>query len=168
MPEPPVRVRAFVPADLAAVHAVLICPGVWPYLATDGTLTIEGLERRLASPPGQRVVHQVAEIEERVVGTSRLRVWPEPRMAHSGSLTIGVHDDFHGRGVGSALMRALLAQADGPLGLARVQLEVDVDNQAAIALYQKMGFEVEGRLRGFKLRDGRPSDALVMARLSER
>jgi putative acetyltransferase len=160
-----VIVRPYEDRDLAEVHAILTCPGVWPHLATDATLSREALLQRLRGAAGQNVHHLVAEVGGRVLGTARLRVWSEARFRHSANLTISVHDDARGQGVGKALMRALCALADGELALARIQLEVDADNTAAIALYQKMGFEPEGRLRGFKLRDGTLIDALVMARV---
>ena len=158
-------VRAYEDHDLDEVHAILTCPGVWPHLATDRTLTKDALARRLAGAPGQMVHHLVAVAQGRVMGTARLRVWSEARFRHSANLTISVHDDARGRGIGAALMRALLARADGELGIVRIQLEVDHDNGAAIALYEKMGFQVEGRLRAFKRRDGDLIDALLMARV---
>ena len=162
---PDVIVRPYEDRDLLDVHAILTCPGVWPHLATDATLSREALAQRLRGAPGQAVHHLVAEVAGRVLGTARLRVWAEARFCHSANLTISVHDEARGKGVGGALMRGLCALADGELGLFRIQLEVDADNTPAIALYQKMGFETEGRLRGFKLREGKLIDALVMARV---
>ena len=40
------------------------------------------------------------------------------------------------------------------------------DNQHAIALYQKYGFEIEGTHRAFAFRAGQYADGLSMARLS--
>jgi putative acetyltransferase len=42
---------------------------------------------------------------------------------------------------------------------------VRADNAAAITLYQRHGFELEGRLRDYLVVDGRAYDALLMARL---
>ena len=47
----------------------------------------------------------------------------------------------------------------------RIELIVFTDNAAAIALYRKFGFELEGTHRAYALRDGRYVDALAMARL---
>ena len=47
---------------------------------------------------------------------------------------MAVHDDWAGRGVGTALMQAALDLADNWLGLTRVELTVWADNQAALAL----------------------------------
>jgi putative acetyltransferase len=77
---------------------------------------------------------------------------------------MAVHDDYTGRGVGSALMQAMIDQADRWLGLKRLELTVWTDNHRAIALYERFGFEREGVLRDYALRDGVFVDALAMAR----
>jgi L-phenylalanine/L-methionine N-acetyltransferase len=56
---------------------------------------------------------------------------------------------------------------DNWLGLTRLDLRVFVDNGAAIALYRKFGFEVEGTHKWFALRGGEYADAHVMVRLEQ-
>ncbi len=51
------------------------------------------------------------------------------------------------------------------MNLRRVELTVYADNQAAIGLYRKFGFETEGQLRDYAVRDGGYVDVLSMARL---
>jgi len=51
------------------------------------------------------------------------------------------------------------------LNLTRLDLRVYVDNEPAIALYNKFGFEIEGTHRLFAYRNGEYVDAHVMARL---
>ena len=65
----------------------------------------------------------------------------------------------------SALMRAMLDWADNWAGVLRIELQVFTDNAAAIALYQRHGFVVEGTLRGYALRDGVLADVHAMGRL---
>jgi putative acetyltransferase len=89
------------------------------------------------------------------------------RRAHTGTLALGVHDAWHGQGIGNALVTELLDLADNWLGLRRVELNVFVDNQRAIALYRKCGFDVEVLQRGAALRDGVLIDCYLMARLRE-
>ena len=76
-----------------------------------------------------------------------------------------VHPDMQGMGVGSALMAALLDLADNWLMLVRLELEVFTDNERAIRLYEKLGFEREGLKRMSAVRGGRYVDEYVMARI---
>jgi putative acetyltransferase len=48
----------------------------------------------------------------------------------------------------------VLELADKWLKLTHLEIEVYTDNQAAIALYKKFVFEIEGMLRKFAFRDG--------------
>ena len=78
---------------------------------------------------------------------------------------MAVHDAYAGRGAGTALLRALIDQADRWLNLTRIELTVWSDNDRAIGLYERFGFEREGLLRAYAWRDGGYVDALAMARL---
>ena len=88
-----------------------------------------------------------------------------PRRRHVGAIGMGVHDEWQGKGIGTALMRAGLDLADNWLNLTRLELEVYTDNEPAIRLYERFGFEREGRLRQHAFRDGRYVDSYMMARL---
>lgn len=99
------------------------------------------------------------------MGNLGLRVEANPRRRHVASLGMAVHDDFAGRGVGTALMRAALELCDQWLQVTRVELTVYVDNDAALALYRKFGFVIEGTQRAAAFRDGELVDLHVMARL---
>jgi len=79
-------------------------------------------------------------------------------------LTIAVRPEARGRGLGSALLRDVLAAA-AARGAGRMVLEVAADNAAALALYRREGFAECGRRRGYYAApDGRRIDALIMAR----
>lgn len=120
---------------------------------------------RLANPP-RGMTYLAAIIDERLIGAAGLHTFPDqPRRHHAASIGMAVHDDFHGRGVGSALLAALLEQADKWLGLTRIELTAWHDNTRAIALYERFGFEREGVFRSHGLRDGEYVDAIAMARL---
>jgi putative acetyltransferase len=109
-------------------------------------------------------VQIVAVVEGRAVGRAQLQPG-KGRRAHAGYIIMGVHDDFHGRGIGSALMAALIDSADNWLDLKRLELGVWTDNEPAIAICKKFGFEIEGRERAYAYRDGEYVDSYVMARL---
>jgi putative acetyltransferase len=159
-----IQIRAAEPRDVEAIAETWNCPGV-----IAGTLqlpfrSIEERRERLAqrSPDAHLLV---AEFDGRVVGIAGLHVEATPRRRHCGSIGMAVHDDFQGRGVGSALMAALIDLADNWLGLHRIELTVYVDNAPAIHLYEKSGFVIEGTGRDFALRGGAYVDAHTMARL---
>ena len=107
----------------------------------------------------------VAEVEGKSVGFISLQHFQRPRITHAGSLGMFVHPDYWGRGIGSKLMEAALNVADNWLDLKRVELGVFVDNEVAIHLYQKFGFETEGVRRKVAFGEGEWRDDLVMARL---
>lgn len=87
--------------------------------------------------------------------------------SHSGWIFLGVRQRFQGCGVGSALMHLLTSTARVFVGLERLQLTVFSDNTAAIRLYRKFGFEIEGWHRNYARRGENFVDALTMARLFE-
>lgn len=64
-------------------------------------------------------------------------IWWDGEDAHI--MTIGVHPDQQGRGIGQTLMTQLVAHAR-QLGARSMVLEVAVNNPAAIAMYTRAGF----------------------------
>lgn len=74
-------------------------------------------------------------------------------------------DDWQGKGIGAALMQAAIDLAAKWLNLFRLELGVYPDNEPAIKLYKKFGFQVEGTQGGYAFRDGQYVDTLMMARV---
>jgi putative acetyltransferase len=126
--------------------------------------TVESWEKRIAKA-GADDSWIVAEVDGKVVGHGNLVVCSNPRRAHIGEIAMGVADDFVGRGIGTAILSALLDVADNWRGLKRVELTVYADNEAAIRLYTGCGFEVEGRHVKAGFSEGKYHDLLTMARL---
>ncbi|ASL42812.1 Spermine/spermidine acetyltransferase [Burkholderia sp. AD24] len=160
-----ITIKAPEPSDMEAFAAIMSLPGVRRGTLQLGYRTVEQIaawhERRLG-----KGVTVGAWLDGQLVGHAGLSVYPRAR-SHGAELGICVHDAYHGRGVGTALVQALVDSADGALGLRRIELTVFADNVPAIALYRKFGFVEEGRSRGYALRDGVLADALHMARLAE-
>jgi len=159
-----ITIRAAEPSDAEAIHALLDQP-----LAQANTLqlpyrTLEERRQRLAQTDAN--MHRlVALVDGRVVGELGLRVAAAGRRRGVADIGMAVHDDFHGRGVGSALMAAMLDLTDNWLGVYRVELTVYTDNVAAVRLYEKFGFVIEGTARRYAIRAGEYVDAYYMARV---
>lgn len=157
-------VRARESRDLEAITAIMACPGV-----VHGTLQLpfRSLEERRDqySQPQPGSHSFVAEIDGRVVGQSGLHLDRAPRRRHCASIGMAIHDDFQGQGIGSALLAAMLDLADNWLNLRRIELTVYPDNPAAVRLYEKFGFVIEGTHRDYAFRNGTYVDAYAMARL---
>jgi RimJ/RimL family protein N-acetyltransferase len=93
-------------------------------------------------------------------------VFRDPREGfhHVGQLGMFVAQEHRRAGIGRALLNAALAAA-WESEMERVELEVYDDNVAAISLYERKGFEHEGRKRAARKLDGITQDVVVMALL---
>ncbi len=79
-----------------------------------------------------------------------------------GEFGMCVSRDWRGRGVGSALVQAAVGWARGQR-LHKLCLEVFAHNTAAIAVYRKTGFTVEGRrVKQYRRANGELWDSIVM------
>jgi len=87
----------------------------------------------------------VAENAGRVVGYV-IGIMGKDKAAHV--ISLAVHPDFRRRGIGKELLQKLL-EALLERGATHVRLEVENSNEAALALYQKLGFRIMGLLRDY-------------------
>lgn len=77
-------------------------------------------------------------------------------------LGLYANPDSEVKGRGAILMKCVLAAAFGLLRLHTVKLEVLEHNTRALEFYKKSGFNEEGRLKEFVLKNGRRYDVVVM------
>lgn len=125
----------------------------------------EQWQQRLVEP-SNGTYNLVAVASSGVVGMISIHTFPNtPRRRHVGTIDIAVHAEWHRKGIGKTLMRAGIELADNWLNLMRLELEVYIDNEAAIRLYEQFGFEREGTLRQHAFRDGKYVSSYMMARL---
>ena len=91
----------------------------------------------------------VARSGERIVGEIHAYALGPKVFAHVlGELTIAVHPDFQGCGVGKAIFTELMRQVkETRPDILRVELIARESNAKAIEFYEKLGFETEGRMR---------------------
>ena len=126
------------PALPPPVEEVKHDPGITPYLlgwGRDGDVAV------------------VAEFAGKPVGAAWFRIFSADAPGYgfvaegTPELSIGVEEQWRGRGVGRSLLTALfeLARAEGFMALS---LSVDPGNAPALALYRSLGFEVVGNEDG--------------------
>lgn len=85
---------------------------------------------------------------------------------HVASLGIAVRPESRGAGVGTALLRHVLAKCEGRFTV--VTLSVIAGNEPALRLYRRFGFVERGRVpRSFR-RDGVEHDELLMSKELDR
>jgi putative acetyltransferase len=96
----------------------------------------------------ERVLPMVALSEgppRRIVASATLAFHALEAFRHKAEFGIAVHDDFQGRGLGTALARHMIEIARSR-GIVKVTLLVVTVNRRAVDLYRRLGFRIEGRL----------------------
>jgi putative acetyltransferase len=164
-PASTISVRHAEPADSDGLHAIFTDPDVMNWLVEVPYLPSAHTRKQVEDAVSGRYM-LVACGGERIVGALGLGGFPAPRLRHVGRIgPIAVSRVAQGLGVGSSLMRAAVDLADNWLNLVRLELMVFASNEAAISLYRKHGFEIEGTARAFGFQAGRYVDVHTMARV---
>ena len=162
--EKSIEVRRAEPSDAVAIKEIYECEGVY-----SATLQLpypsEALWLKRMNGMPDHVYAFVAIFDGRVAGNIGLEVNTNPRRRHVASFGMGVKDQAQGKGIGKALLTAVLDLADNWLNLKRVELTVYVDNKPAIKLYEQFGFKIEGESSMYAFRDGHYVSAYHMARV---
>ncbi len=139
---PDLAVRPFEPGDAEAVLAVNQRAFRWH--PEQGNMTADDLQRRQAESwydPAGFLLH---ELQGRVAGFCWTKVHPGGRappedVAMGEIYVVAVDPDFQGRGIGTPLTLAGLAHLHSR-GPATAMLYVESDNEAANAVYRRLGF----------------------------
>ena len=159
-----IKIRHFEKGDLEAFKAIIEQPSCYRETMQQPYQSFEALEKRFQAIPGEYYSF-VALIDEQIVGHSGIKTESNPRRKHVAEIGMIVHEEYRKKGVGKALLGAMIEMSDRWLSIKRIELEVYTDNEAAISLYQKFGFEIEGTCKAFAFRDGVYTDAYSMARI---
>lgn len=163
-------IRPINTGDGKGINVLRRMPGVFENTLGIPSERIKRNEEFIASMDGNN--HQFVAVikndlgEETIIGVAGFSIFANPRLRHSASLGIMVHKDYQGMGVGKALMQALIDIADNWLMLVRMELTVFEDNQKAITLYEKFGFEKEGIKKLAGIRNGQYVNEIMMARIN--
>lgn len=151
-------------ADVRAIHRIHQQQTVMPYILSLPSDRIAQMEDRYRGLPPNHYEF-VAEQDGEVVGHAALIRQTRARLSHSGLFYIAVDSACHGQGIGTALITKILDLADNWLMLERVELGVLATNPRAKALYERLGFTVEGVKKGAIRSAGQYVDEILMARL---
>ena len=100
---------------------------------------------------------------DRVIGHLTASREEGPVTRHVATIGMAVARDWRGRGVGSALMSECVRWGR-EMGVEKLALSVYPDNEAALALYHKFGFQEEGRLGGHSKKSIGYRDEVLMGR----
>ena len=82
---------------------------------------------------------------------------------HIGVLGIVISAEYCNAGLGTIMLDYLIEWCKNNRETAKISLTVRKDNQRAVALYEKFGFETEGILKKETFIDGKYYDSIVMA-----
>src|SRR5712675_3448258 len=108
------------------------------------------------------IISLLAVKSGRVVGCGTIVRDPLSWSPHVGEIRMVVSTDVRGLGVGRALSQETFALALG-IGLEKLLVQMTVDQQAAIALFESLGFKAEALLRDHvRDVDGRTHDIVVL------
>lgn len=128
-------------------------------------MTVEQLEKRIEtmeSDPTSTIL--LAEKDEELLGYLFVIGNSPQRTLHSVYLAIGISEKSRGKGVGTKLFERLDEWA-AENNIRRLELTVMVNNRAGLALYQKMGFTIEGIKKNSLKVDGEYIDEYYMAKV---
>lgn len=138
--------RAEDAAGIAVIYndAVRHSTAIWNETIVDASNRADWMAARQAA--GYPVLVAV-DPDGAVLGYASFGQWrPFDGYRHTVEHSVYVRDDQRGRGVGSALMRALIARARA-LDIHVMVAAVDAGNADSIRLHERLGFERAGVLR---------------------
>jgi RimJ/RimL family protein N-acetyltransferase len=163
---PRLLLRDFVEADWEAVHGYARLPEVVRYMpwgpnTEQDTRDFVGraLTAQAAAPRASFELAVIWRESGRLIGGCGLTV--QSKLHRVGEIGYCLHPDFWGRGCAAEAAGALLALGFEPLQLHRIQASCDPENRASRRVLEKLGMQLEGRLRQNLLLRGQWRDSLL-------
>ena len=145
-----IKIRNAQPTDAiilsAAEKAIAAIPGF--LVSKPEEIHSQNFHKRIEElnsiPNGKYIV---AEQDGDIVGHAMLDPMGLKAIEHIVRLTIAVHPGHEEKGIGEQLLTHLIDWAKSNPAVKKIELNVRSCNTRAIRLYQKLGFNVEGRIR---------------------
>lgn len=100
-----------------------------------------------------------------IAGIGTIHSGNKIKSRHQGELGIVVAQKYPKKGIGSEIIRQLIDFCKHNGITTRIQLDTLCANEVAVKLYEKFGFEIEGRMRNQTRVDGVYYDLYVMGLL---
>jgi|GEM_PF-717306 len=159
------QIRPARPEDFRAIYGLHVHPALRGSLGRLPSMQEDEFRKEVCPPPrGHHMI--VAQVGGDVVGVAWFNGFAGRRV-HSGQInSVAVVPEWQGRGIGTALLQALLDLADRWLGLKRLEAVVQAPDAAARALFQHCGFQTEALHRAAAVREGRFVDTHRMGRVT--
>lgn len=156
------EIRPFVPGDWPAVEQIY-AQGIAGRLATFETETPTWEQFDMGRLPGHRLV---AVEDGRVVGWAAVSP-TSSRECYAGVVehSVYVDQEKRGRGIGAALLHALVESAEAG-GIWTIQSSIFPENEASVRLHERVGFRVVGRRERIARLDGVWRDTVLVERRS--
>ena len=104
----------------------------------------------------------VATVNGDVIGWVHLKHSQVDKLSHTAELTVGVLEEYRGRGVGSHLLERGLEWASAQ-GFEKIYNSVPATNEAAVAFLTDRGWREEARRENHYKMDGEHVDEVMMA-----
>ncbi|QDT45936.1 Putative phosphinothricin acetyltransferase YwnH [Gimesia alba] len=158
-----ISIRQIELKDVAGFHAALSSvAGEKKYLLTVEPPPLDRAREFVKKNVEQNHAQYVAVAKGSVVGWADIVPVARQSMEHVGHLGMGVVSAYRGQGIGNQLLKNAIAHA-WQQGLKRLELEVFADNEPAMRLYRKHGYQVEGVKRYARCLNDVYQDVVVMA-----
>lgn len=163
-----VTIRAARPGDAEAIrairnHAIAHSTALWTHAPQTSAEGAAWLDRHLAR--GSAFVAETDDTTDgAVAGFAVYGPWRElDGYRHTVEDSIYVRDDQHGRGLGSALLTAII-EAARDAGHHVMIADIEAENRASIRLHERFGFQHVGTVREVGEKFDRWLDLTIMRR----
>lgn len=121
---------------------------------------------KMLSDSGENSVFIGAFDGEKLIGYLSSFRGKYKRIKHTSYNVIGIRTEYRGKGIGEKLFNELFNWANEN-NIKRLELTVVCENEIAIKLYKKLGFEIEGINRKSMMKDNNYFDEYYMAKILE-